>query len=218
MREAGAKAKMPGLLVEIIFPFHEDSLHGPRVTDKTPMLTVVCVLKLGGIYNHHHVWRLQEMIAQHMEQPYRFVCVDNSPFPKWWAKISLFEPGRFNGRVLYLDLDVTITGGLDDLADYPVPFAIINDWNRQGFNSSVMAWDKGAAEHLFTEFEPPVMDRLHGDQNWIEEIMPQATPFPPAWCRSYKKDIKPRLNDSVPKDCRVVVYHGFPKPWDLETA
>ncbi len=187
------------------------------------MLTVACVLSPGPIYDRSHVDRLAGMVAEHMAQPYRFVCVDDSPFPGWWAKISLFEPGRFEGRVLYLDLDVTITGGLDDLAgfaaDAPIPFAIIDDWNRPGFNSSVMAWLAGMGDRVFTEFEPSVVARLHGDQNWIQEQHPAAATFPRPWCCSYKKDILPRmLNDSVPKDCRVVVYHGAPKPWDLENA
>ena len=178
-------------------------------------LTVACVLS-GSAYDRSHVERLAGMVKRHMVQPYRFVCLDDSPFPRWWAKVSLFGPGRFEGRVLYLDLDVTITGELDDLADFPATFAIIDDWNRPGFNSSVMAWDAGVADHLFTEFEPSVMNRLHGDQNWVEEIMPQAATFSRLLCRSYKKSILPRLNDSLPKDCRVVVFHGRPKCWDLE--
>ncbi len=179
------------------------------------MLTVACVLSKGGTYDRCHVDRLAGMVEQHVEQPYRFVCLDDSPFPKWWAKISLFEPGRFKGRVLYLDLDVTVTGGLDDLADYPAPFVGINDWERPGINSSVMAWDAGVADHLFTEFEPSVMGRLRGDQNWINEAMPTATIFPRAWCPSYKHNILRRLNNNLPKDCRVVVFHGHPKCWDL---
>ena len=184
------------------------------------MLTVVCVLSVGPkrSYDRSHVERLRGMVAAHLDDAYEFVCLDDSPFPGWWAKISLFEPGRFKGRVLYLDLDVTVTGPLDDLAFYAARFVAIRDWERPGFNSSVMAWDAGAVDRLYHTFTPEVMDRLAGDQDWITEALPwKALPeyFPAALCRSYKRHIRPRLDHSLPPDCRVVCYHGRPKSWDL---
>ena len=167
----------------------------------------------GPIYNRSHVARLEKMVAQHMGQPYRFVCVNDSPFPGYWAKISLFEPSRFTGRVLYLDLDVTVIGSLDDLADYPYPFAAIRDYQYPlRINSSVMAWDAGVADHVFTEFSPDVMERLPGDQEWVHEKVPVTT-FPKHWCPSYKAHVLPV--GQVPKDARVIVYHGAPKPWEV---
>lgn len=156
------------------------------------------------------------MVAQHMRQPYRFVCVDDSPFPGWWAKVSLFQPGRFSGRVLYLDLDVTVVGALDDLADYPYPFCAIRDYQYPlQINSSVMSWDAGVADCVYDDFTPDVMDRLHGDQNWIHEKV-SATTFPKRWCPSYKAHVLP--TGLVPKDARIIVYHGQPRPWDMEAV
>ena len=153
------------------------------------------------------------MVAQHMSQPYRFVCVDDSPLPGWWAKIDLFKPGRFTGRVLYLDLDVTVGGPLDDLADYPYPFCAIRDYQYPlQINSSVMSWDAGVADNVYTDFTPDVMNRLHGDQNWIHEKV-RAVTFPKRWCPSYKAHVLPTRR--VPYDARVVVHHGFPKPWEV---
>ena len=172
------------------------------------MLTVACVLSEGPTYNRSHVSRLERMVAEHINQPYRFICLDDSPFPGWWAKISLFQPGRFDGRVLYLDLDVTVTGNLDDLADYPWPFAIIRDWGRFGYNSSVMAWDAGTVDQLYTEFTPQVMNDLRGDQDWVTIKKTDAAKFPRNWCYSYRLGLK----TGYPKDMRVCVYHGFPKP------
>lgn len=153
------------------------------------------------------------MVSQHMRQPYQFVCVDDSPFPGWWSKISLFESGRFSGRVLYLDLDVTVVGALDDLADYPYPFAAIRDYQYPlQVNSSVMAWDAGTADCIYNDFTRDVMDRLHGDQNFIYEKINPVT-FPKHWCPSYKASIL--TTGKVPNDARVIVYHGFPKPWEV---
>ncbi len=179
------------------------------------MLTVACVLSQGPkrVYNLEHVRRLQDMVAQHFDRLYHFACITNSPFPGWWAKISLFEPGRFRGRVLYLDLDITIVGGLDDVALYDAPFVAIKDWLRPTINSSVMAWDAGVADHVFTNFTGAVSERLGGDQDWISEQMPEVKTFPQDWCVSYRKSVKKFR--SVPPGAKIVVFHGFPKPWEV---
>lgn len=172
------------------------------------------MLSPGPTYHRSHVARLEAMVERHLRQPHRFACLDDSSFPGWWAKISLFQPGRFEGRVLYLDLDVTVVGNLDDLADYPYPFAAIRDYQFPlKLNSSVMAWDAGVADRLFAEFSPSVMARLRGDQDWIHERM-SATTFPKCWCPSYKAHVLPA--GRVPDDARVVVFHGKPKPWEIE--
>ena len=184
------------------------------------MLTVACVLSEGPTYNRSHVSRLERMVAEHLKQPYRFICLDDSPFPGWWAKISLFEPGRFVGRVLYLDLDVSVIGNLDDLAAYPSPFAIIENFkemkerDKARFNSSVMAWDAGIADNMYSTFNGSVMQRMSGDQDYISEQMPNAATFPDGWCVSYKVRRYAKFN-TLSKDTRVVCYHGKPKVWDL---
>ncbi len=179
------------------------------------MLTVACVFSKGPkrTYDRSHVARLSQMVNTHMTQSYRFVCLDDSPFPGWWAKISLFEPGRFEGRVLYLDLDVTVVGMLDEIANYPVPFAAIKNWMKTPINSSVMVWDYGVMDHVFLNFTEVDMERLHGDQNWIAEQMPHAEVFPREWCVSYRKSVK-RFR-AVPPGAKIVVFHGSPKPWEV---
>ena len=182
-----------------------------------PLLTVACVLSEGPkrSYDRSHVTRLADMVAKHLGDPYRFVCLDDSPFPGWWAKTSLFTPGRFEGRVLYLDLDVTVVGPLDEVARYPAPFVAIRDYIGLGFNSSVMSWDAGAVDHLYTEFTPDVMDRMRGDQDWITARMNgrEAATFPRKWCVSYRQSVEPIGRG--PSDAKVVVFHGFPKPWEV---
>ncbi|MCR4282381.1 MAG: hypothetical protein NUV72_05075 [Bauldia sp.] len=177
------------------------------------MLTVACVCVEGGVYNESHVWRLLNMVKEHLTIPFGLSLAFASELPGWWAKIDLFEPRRFKGRVLYLDLDVTITGPLDGLATYPAPFVAIRDFIRPGLNSSVMSWDAGAADHVYENFTPDVMQRLHGDQDWITEQMPNAARFPMGTCVSYRGHVVPR--GRVPKSASVVVFHGSPKPWEV---
>ena len=191
--------------------------------DGSAGLTVACVLSASQsgpeIYSASHVQRLALQVGEHLKQPYKFVCVTDSPWHGWWAKISLWEPGRFTGRVLYLDLDVTILGSLDEIADSPAPFTIIRDWHTNNFNSSVMVWDTGNDyyERIFTLFNDiddavRVMEAFHGDQGWIYSQCPNAHTFPPGWVCSYRH--QKRWN-YIPADCKVLVYHGDPKPWDL---
>ena len=192
------------------------------------MLSVASVLRSGGVYDHFHVKRLQMHVARHLRQPYRFVCltdirldhVETVPlvhgWPGWWSKLELFRPDALSGRVLYLDLDVSVVGDLAPLADFPADFAAIADYQFPlQLNSSVMVWDSGYADHLYTEFKPVaevVMKRLHGDQQWIFEKLPFAARFPKRWVPSFKASGQPK---SPPPDARVMVWHGQPKPWDM---
>ena len=194
------------------------------------------------IYDGSHVARLMRQVAGNLSAPYRFVCLTDSilslpvpnakermpacqtiplkygwsdvrdRMPGWWAKIELFRPGLFTGRVLYLDLDVTVVGSLDQIANHPSPFAAIKDWQRPTINSSVMAWDAGEMDGIYTNFTPSVMERLAGDQDWISEQIPNAETFPAKWCPSYRQSIR---KFGVNGETKVVVYNGFPKSWDL---
>ena len=184
------------------------------------MLTVAAVCVPGGIYNTGHVDRLFTQVRKHLSIPFKEHVILESDKPGWFAKVDLFQPDRFTGRVLYLDLDSTVIGSLDDLAMFPAPFAIIKNFKeikepvKARFNSSVMSWDAGSADHLFINFTPDVMDRMNGDQDWISEQIPYADTFHKNWCVSYKVRRYANLN-TMPKDSRVVCYHGQPKPFDL---
>ncbi len=191
------------------------------------MLNICCVLKTGGIYKAEHVERLIEQVKPWLQQPYQFVCfsdLKNLPceriplindWPGWWSKLELWRPGALQGRVLYFDLDVTITGNLDDLADYPKPFAICKDWGRFGYNSSVIAWDAGEADNIYTGFiksPQQIMNKFRGDQDFMNIKKTDAAIFPRGWCYSYRLGKK----TGYPDDMRVCVYHGHPKPWLFE--
>ena len=131
----------------------------------------------------------------------------------WWAKIELFRPGRFEGRVTYLDLDVLVTRNLNVIADYPSMFALVphagSFEGKNGkkvvkrFNSSVMTWTAGQCDDLYENFSLGVQDRLWGDQDWIGEQKPHARMMPLAWF--------PRLSEFdaeeglVPSDARVIL-------------
>ena len=191
-------------------------------------MTVACVWVNGHLpFPVEYVTRLRSMVKRHLHRAHRFVCLtDNgyllpgidtmvvpTPFvgiKGWWSKIHLFDPGRFKGRVLYLDLDTLIVDALDPIVDYPSPFALIPDAGHfrglgrlrvcKRFNSSVMVWDAGAGDLLSKNWTPAVMTRLWGDQDWIGQQMPRADRLPLKWF--------PRISeckDGVPEGAKVIL-------------
>lgn len=171
-------------------------------------LTVACVWVQGHVpFSALYVTRLRSMVARCLDRPHRFVCLTDRPraipdieavpmgwdgsIKGWWAKIRLFEPGRFSGRVVYLDLDTVVVDRLDPIVDFPAPFALVPDAGTfQGkgglavvkrFNSSVMVWDAGACDVVYQRWTPRVARRLWGDQDFIGEQCPSAATMPLAW-------------------------------------
>lgn len=173
------------------------------------MITVACVWVKGNVdYSVEYVTRLRAMVARHLTLPHEFVCLTDRPWvlpgnmgsmpiraphplAGWWAKIELFRPGRFEGRVLYLDLDTLVVADLAPIVEYPSEFALIptagNFHPRDGkqvvrrFNSSVMVWEAGVPDFLYERWRPGVADRLHGDQDYFGEQVPHADTFPLSW-------------------------------------
>lgn len=145
--------------------------------------------------------------------------------PGWWAKVELFSPRMpwaIGDRILYFDLDVVITGQLEELAARP---GIIQDWNWPCYNSSVMVWDHGDHAAIWETFDPtiptaegtivprwmlPEGQVNGGDQEWITEVSVWET-FPRAWCLSQHQ-----VKGWPPTACKVVCFHGATKPHDIK--
>jgi len=151
--------------------------------------------------------------------------------PGWWAKVALFspdmpwEPGE---RVVYFDLDVAITGRLEDLIERS---GIIRDWHWPMFNSSVMSWLHGEhriawehfnarPQHFMSRASPPEVAALlpagqvnAGDQEFLTDCCDFGDSwdvFPADWFVSYR--------DAVawpPSGAKAVIFHGRPKPSDV---
>lgn len=152
--------------------------------------------------------------------------------PHWWQKVGLLQRGLFPGWNLYLDLDVVITGSIDPMVDF-----VMGDYSRlwmrddfsyslrkpkQGLsekdreylggvgtcNSSVMIWKGDAASEAFDKFTPDVMQRQHGDQNWITKTLypNKVGLLPDEMVGSYKYG---QLRNEAIRP--VMVFHGNPK-------
>ena len=93
-------------------------------------LQVILVLKSGGDFNPDHVTRLLTQIEKHLTVPHKVFCLTDYPgissgaiegiplldnLPGWWSKIEIF---RTFTNALYFDLDTTILGDINFLAEF----------------------------------------------------------------------------------------------------
>jgi len=226
----------------------------PLIKDK---YYVLC-LKHGTKYSADYVNKLYNMVERNCTIDYEFVCLTEdrtgiNPNVKiislpgglqgWWCKPYMFSKNLpLKGTVLYMDLDVVLSGNIDKLFTYsPGHWCTIRDftrvmrpkWNR--YNSSVVRFNVGQLDHVWTGFDKDkinIQKRLHGDQDWLFEATrgTQAMMYPDSWIQSWKwkvrksRTFKPGTmrgnrkfeiveNDAKPRvECCVCVFHGDPNP------
>jgi len=202
---------------------------------------VLCVY-WGNKYPIEYVRKLKAAVAAHLSVPHDFACVSNDArlddmgitrlpppvaFDGWWQKIGLFSAHLAAcigdpRPVLYLDLDVVITGALDVLLSFEIPQQGLLMAENFGpnkphcaHNSSVMVWVSGDCTDIASSFRPEYMQQLHGDQCFIWRAKNgRIDNFPRELVRSYKYD----CTQAVPDGCRVVVFHGKPDPHEVGAA
>jgi hypothetical protein len=143
-----------------------------------------------------------------------------------WQKVGLYkrELADLSGPVLYLDLDVVITGSLEPLYDFPGKFCIIENWTQRGRgigNSSVVKFTVGEQGHIVDDMENEprrIASSYYGEQHFVSRHADGLTFWPAQWCRSFKVHCMPprplewALTPRLPRDARVIVFHGSPKP------
>ena len=176
------------------------------------VITVVCV----NVENYlgrgeEYVAKLRAMVARHLSLPHQFECITHSNKQGWWAKIDLFQPGRFSGRVLYLDLDSVIVGPLDALVQTKgIPHLKDWGWTKNDYGSAVMVWDAGEHAEIFDRYDKTVPERFRGDQDWLTHLGGWPA-LPKGLCVSYR--YLSRL--APPAGASVISFHGQPKPHEV---
>lgn len=194
-------------------------------------LTIACAFMEGSGFTYEYVERLKANVAEFCKTEYDFdVVTPTRKLPPkaqgFWIKLELFKKGRFNGPVVYLDLDTIIVDDVTDIFTYPHEFTMGTDWSRQnGPNSTFMAWD-GTQD--FSHLDIPInglelrrygRGGKWGDQWFIYEnvgvpVTSIEKIFPGALV-SYKKHVRHKGLHG-----KIVAFHGQPRPhhidWDLE--
>lgn len=204
--------------------------------------TVACVLRSGGDYTAEHVKLLRRGVRAMSDAA--FVCLTDADikgvrtiplvtdWPGWLAKLELFRPGLFNGPVLYLDLDTTIAGPLDQFFTGDGDFRMIRDfYHPEKPASGVMAWS-GDHSEIFNSFSADKIPEYvgfapnGGDCGWIRQHVSPVLIPDDGEIVSYKRDIaargmpgwhatRSRGNGKVPRNAKLICFHGRPHPWQV---
>lgn len=140
----------------------------------------------------------------------------------------MWRPGLFNGPVIFLDLDTTICGPLDDIALGHKFTVLRNVWvaaPHRRIGSGVMAWNTKEAPELVRLYEtfrsdpkrhmrqPQRPDNL-GDQGFIQRHTPIE---PERWQDKHPGRVvswrKNCPNGIVPKGASIICFGGKVRPW-----
>lgn len=148
-------------------------------------------------------------------------------------KVSMFNPNLvpdLNGPMMALDLDVVITGSLDQLSDYaPGKVCMRRVWAKPSRmvgvgHGSVLKFEPATHSYLYENIlenpEEEIMKANGSEQSYTSYAAYDAgdfEPFPDKWIVSFKYECRPTrpfnlfLRPRLPKDARVVCFHGRPK-------
>lgn len=178
------------------------------------------------------------------EKPGRIADIDPAirivpvGLPFWWCGLPFWQkhpPGICTGTILYLDLDQVIVGNLDDLILFPSDQAYMKDYPAHSCpagrehdacvstsllrgGSGRKVWDEYVAQGKPTwdPLSPPpgralplaCQSILNDPKHGIRFDL-----FPEEWVCSYKLEV---LKNGLPEDCRIVAFHGQPKPHEVD--
>lgn len=228
-------------------PKYKDPVTAEFGDDYDAYPVVACVWCKGpGNYRISHVLSLFDMVRRWLPVEHEFVCLTDheDAFPRlfnlgikpviikpdvpgWWQKAKMFEPSIWgkNRRVLFLDLDVVITGDLTKFfkaKHHTVAIANFGvNFQHSKYNSSVVLFTpagptKKIPQKFYEVGAQKVMDALHGDQCWFWRVMKDNVhTWPREWVQSYKYETR---RTGLHPETSIVVYHGNPKPWECNDA
>lgn len=216
----------------------------------TSPVTILC-MKWGTRYPAPYANRLYRAVARHMDRPYRFICMTDDPMGldkgiiarplpdiplpdayQWtpWRKLSVWQQGLedLEGDVLFLDLDLLVTGPLGEMFDFaPGKYCVIENWTQVGEgigNTSVFRFRADAHPEVFENFAAnpeAVLSSCRIEQQYISTLIPDQVFWPRDWCLSFKHSIVPPFplnwmkSPSLPEGAKVVCFTGRP---DIDEA
>jgi hypothetical protein len=211
------------------------------------MQTVICI-KWGVKYGLDYLNRLASMVRRNTGRKTRLICFTDdgrgadpwitiAPLPPInlplrefaspWRKLSLWQHPLLDleGDVLFFDLDVVITGPIDDFFDHmPGRFCVAQNWtqlNENVGNTSVYRFPVGKMSHIFETFNADpeaILSRYRIEQQYISAVTRDAIFFPREWCLSFKHSLLPIwplrffVAPRLPIGTKVVAFHGKPDP------
>lgn len=207
------------------------------------MTRIALVLRSGGSFGPEHVNWLTKQIRRYHPYVTIYLLTDMTSramefhnvdvglplkfgWPGWWSKMELFDQESIladTDEVLYLDLDVVITGPMNDLLEAPVATTLQGFKRKDGINSSVMLLTRALRREVWSRWQgsPALwMERyaVKGDQKFLgDHFGPRFAHWQtlnPGLIKSFEVDLKNGRRQPT-EDTSVVVFHGPPRPWDV---
>lgn len=216
--------------------------------------TILC-MKWGDRYGAAYVNKLNAMIQRHTERATRLVCFTDDPsgvvedviveplpeinLPERvattpWRKLSLWRAdlsaggAQLSGDVLFMDLDMVITGPIDDFFDFePGDYCVIENWTQPGQgvgNTSMFRFPIGAYNTIFDDFHhdpEAILAEFRIEQQYISDRVADQKFWPAPWCLSFKHSLIPAWPQNffkvpeLPPDARAIAFTGKP---DIDEA
>lgn len=214
------------------------------------MKQIVC-MKWGTLYPAGYVNKLYGMVRRNTQGPLRFVCLTDDPTgvrseveclpcptvalqPPYnntgWRKIALWArelPGM-DGDWLFLDLDVIVTGSLDDFFSFAPEksFVVMQNWTQPGRgigNTSVFRFRVGQHPYIHDRLVPEfrtILAQHKIEQIYISRTISEMAFWPDEWCVLFKTHCVPSMplrwwkTPTRPATARVIAFPGDPNPHD----
>lgn len=199
-------------------------------------MLIISTWAWGDKYPQHYIDRLQAGVARHLKQPHEFRVFHPEPedmhlteIPGCFCRLRAFDPAwqtkqgiNRGDRLVCLDLDLIVTGGLDPLFDQPHPFVIFagpNTSNPLRFNGSVWMLRAGYRPDVWTDFSVDAAKAARhftfpDDQSWMEHKLSHEATWevgPDSQIWAFKKRRWPP-GDDLPKGARIVAFPGWRDP------
>ncbi len=221
-------------------------------TNVADVKQILCI-KWGTLYGPKYVNHIYGMVSRNITPPFKVVCftddrdgirpeVECHDLPELGCPVPTNVPGKFRkvalwnkdlfgltGVGLYVDLDVVITGSLDDLFEFADPGDVVmaRDTTRPAElsgQSSVVRFPIGGHGYLLDRFraDPEALAaEFRYEQRFISYNVEGGVKFfPPSWVRHFRHDclgpwplryIRPA---ELPEDARVILFPQKPDPED----
>lgn len=211
-------------------------------------LNIVCFLWHGDRWTKQdngveYVNRLFRAVSRNLTLPHRFICLSNLDVtfdegvevlplnaPSWKGclpKVTMFNPElKLQGQVLSLDIDVVITGSLDDIASYRGDFAVRSSFQpgkEHEMDGDIVGFKVGfGVDKIWTPlFEDPRLAEIQTggrERYWYRQQlgtknMDRWQDLYPNQLVSYKRHV---AKVGLKKEARIVSCHGKPRPHELK--
>lgn len=216
------------------------------------MKQVLCI-KWGTRYGSEYVNRIYAMVQRNITPPFKVVCFTDDksgirpevlchPLPELgckrptnapgkWPKAALWNKDLFGleGVALFVDLDVVITGNLDDFFSFGSPDDVVlaRNWvkpfERLG-QTSIFRFPIGKHAYLLDDFRKDpegIAGHYQFEQRYVTQCVKGGVKFwPHGWVRHFRLSclgpwpLRYLCSARLPAGARVVIFPGWTDPAD----